>query len=143
MPYETSVVPIKLPTPISREICRQESFQRRNREFRNFTPYADWLAICGESRQVVGIQLTCIVGPEVLSHKLLNAKSVSKCNQEDEFYDLNVLLCEAGTYSVEGWPLSTVYTLDDSEGNIVLYIPEFYNSGQKTPMSNEIEYEPF
>src|SRR5205807_3428160 len=93
--------------------------------YRSLKPFADWLAVSNEKGQVASLDFTCVVDQSVVDSSLFQARNVLRRGE-----DFRVVLTRSDCTSVEGWPLSTVYSLRGGEGELALYIPQFFVQGQ-------------
>jgi hypothetical protein len=126
----------RVPLSLSRKIFNRRTVRFHGLDYSGLMPFGEWLALCDDTRALVGVAIVCVIQADIADAPFFRAENISR-----EGEDFRILLARANNPQMDGWPLSTVYTLKTTTDNYIIYIPDFYSIEQTVSLADDFALE--
>jgi hypothetical protein len=127
---------VRVPVLTSNKIFDEKAVYFQTVNYSGLQPFGEWLALCNDSRALVGVAIVCVTHPDIVRAPFFQAKNISKHGE-----DFHILLAQSSNAQMDGWPFTTVYTLRSGTDDYILYIPEFYAAEQTVSLADNFASE--
>jgi hypothetical protein len=127
---------VRVAQSVSRSIFDNRTLHFHGLDYAEFKPFGEWLAICDDSRSLVGLAIVCVIQPDIIGAPFFRASNISK-----EGEDFRILFARSNNPQLDGWPFETVYTLKSCADDYILYIPDFYSVEQTVSLADNFATE--